>query len=73
MLKRGNCTQRKAPMSLSEYKARLDRCEATLARISAWTYIYGEALKPTPDRSDTFGDGMWEAKNQVSRLLAGAR
>ncbi len=43
--------------------------EDMLARLWTWTTTYGEALCPRL-RADTFGDGMREAKEQVSRLLA---
>jgi hypothetical protein len=42
--------------------------EDMLARLWTWTTTYGEALCPRL-RGDTFGEGMREAKEQVSRLL----
>lgn len=41
----------------------------TVARIEAWTHQYGSNLKPFPGMSDTYGDGMRVAKQQVSELL----
>jgi hypothetical protein len=42
--------------------------EDMFARLWTWTTTYGEALCPRL-RADTFGEGMREAKEQVSRLL----
>jgi len=39
-----------------------------LALIEEWTHQYGAALKPPG--ADTYGEGMRDAKDQVSRMLA---
>ena len=40
------------------------------ARLETWTHQHGEALCPRPGVSDTFGDGMRVAKEEVSSMLA---
>lgn len=42
------------------------------ARIAQWTHEHGKALCPTAGSSDTFGDGMRAAKQQVRALLPAA-
>jgi len=42
--------------------------EDMLGRLWTWTTTYGEALCPRL-RADSFGEGMREAKEQVSRML----
>jgi len=42
-----------------------------LGRIEAWTHEFGEMLSPRC--ADTYGDGIRDAKSQVSAMLRAAR
>jgi hypothetical protein len=41
--------------------------EAKIGQLIAWTHTHGTAL--CPPKVDTYGDGMRDAKQQVSRIL----
>lgn len=56
--------------ALPELLDALDAAEAKLARIETWTHRFGAAL--CPKRADTYGEGMRDAKQQVSDLLRAA-
>lgn len=49
-------------------RERAEEAEKQIARIQEWTHSFGPTL--IPKNADTFGEGMREAKEQVSRLLA---
>jgi hypothetical protein len=44
-----------------------DKVELVLSLIHQWTLEYGNAL--VPGKSDTYGDGMRQAKETVSNIL----
>ena len=52
-----------------DYLELVTAVEIKLGRIREWTHLHGAALKPGAGSSDTFGDGMREAKRQVASLL----
>lgn len=54
--------------TIKELRETLARAEATLALLWEWTRLGGRAL--CPPRADTYGEGMLDAKEQVSRILA---
>lgn len=49
--------------------ADMEAARAALARIEAWSKLYGSTLCPGPGSADTFGDGMRAAKRQIASLL----
>lgn len=44
-----------------------------VAVIEEWTHRFGSELSPSGKWTDSFGDGIRAAKEQVSRLLAAAK
>ncbi len=59
-----------ARAELATVKADNEAMAKALSLIGEWTHVYGEALKPR--RADTYGEGMRDAKEQVSNLVARA-
>lgn len=65
-------TKRRAFASEAEAAGFLQDCEklaAQLAALEQWTHQYGAALNPSGKWTDSFGDGMRAAKEQVASLL----
>ena len=54
-----------------ERQSELDRLSDLLARIHEWTLAHGKDL--CPSGADTYGEGMRDAKTQVSRMIARAQ
>lgn len=54
-------------VELAQARREVERMQAMLARIEEWTHIFGAALKPRG--ADTYGDGMRDAKAQVSLII----
>lgn len=52
---------------IARLDAALVQARATLARVEEWTHIFGAALKPRA--ADTYGEGIRDAKAQVSLIL----
>ena len=52
---------------LSDLRRENERMRAVIARLEAWTHEMGRAL--CPRGADTYGEGMRDAKDQVSRML----
>jgi len=50
--------------------AELMRLRRQVARVSDWRHRHGAALVPPMGRANTFGEGMREAKQQVSDILS---
>lgn len=50
--------------------AALAKAEAVLGRLEEWTHVFGAALKPPG--ADTYGEGIRDAKAQVSAILRAA-
>jgi hypothetical protein len=47
---------------------RAERAEGALSKLSEWTHIFGEELKPRG--ADTYGEGVRDSKERVARILA---
>jgi hypothetical protein len=52
-----------------DLKKRADCLELVMGRLVHWTHVYGKAL--CPPGSDTYGEGMRDAKRQVSDIITG--
>ena len=57
-----------ADATAEEVVARVGEMARTLSLIGTWRHEHGAALKPS--RSDTYGDGMRDAKQQVGAILS---
>src|SRR5258708_36564806 len=53
------------------FEAERDALRAQISRVVEWTHQHGEALKPR--RADTYGEGMRDAKAQVSNMITSGR
>lgn len=51
----------------------LAACHAVLSRLDQWTHEFGAALCQSGGYHDSHGDGIRNAKEQVSRILSTAR
>lgn len=63
----GHCDTRNPPHGCHYWEDRARRSENALSHIHEWVHVHGVAL--CPRGADTYGEGMRDAKQQVSALL----